>query len=208
MADISNLTNILYMAFRLAPFLIVTFFTMSSIFNYDYKGIIYLCGLLLTSVLAISIGNTGLFDQEITLVKNTGAPVDPAILICNSLALSENGPLSKIPLSILVTAYTGAYLLYFIYLANAWVHNITTYIIFLGLIFGQIIWTVQNSCAQPGTIIASVIIGISGGVLWGLLINNIGISHLGFFNGLGNQNVCSIPKKQTFKCTTRSRSGA
>jgi hypothetical protein len=205
--DISNLSNILYMAFRLAPFLIVTFFTMSSIFNYDYKGIIYLCGLLLTSVIAISIGNTGLFSDNIA-PSNTNTTTSNTILICNSLALSENGPLSKIPLSILVTAYTGAYLLYFIYLANAWVHNISTYIIFLALIFGQIYWTLTNRCAQSGVIIASVLIGIGGGVLWGLLINNIGISHLGFFNGLGNQNVCSIPKKQTFKCTKRSKSGA
>jgi hypothetical protein len=205
-ANIGNLSNILYMAFRLAPFLIVTFFTMSSIFNYDYKGIIYLCGLLLTSALAITIGNTGIFDNEIA-PPNTPASSNSTILICNSLSLSDNGPLSKIPLSILVTAYTGAYLLYFIYLADAWVHNIASYIIFLGLILGQIVWTLQNGCAQPGVIMASIIIGIGGGVLWGLLINNIGISHLGFFNGLGNQNVCSIPKKQTFRCTKRKKSG-
>ena len=202
-ANIGNLSNILYMAFRLAPFLIVSFFTMSSIFNYDYKGIIYLCGLLLTSMIAVSISNTSLFADEMVSNVNTATTTDPKILVCNSLSLSDNGPLSKIPLSILVTAYTGAYLLYFIYLANAWVHNISTYIIFLGLIFGQILWTTRNSCSNPGQIIASVIIGISGGILWGLLINNIGISHLGFFNGLGNQNVCSIPKKQTFKCTRR-----
>jgi hypothetical protein len=173
---------------------------MSSIFNYDYKGIIYLCGLLLTSVIAIGISKTSLFDGE--LEGNSPVNVNK-ILVCNSLSLNENGPLSRIPLSILVTAYTAAYLIYFIYLSNVWVHNISTYIVFLGLMIGQIWWTLTNSCAQSGQISASVLIGIAGGVLWGLLVNNIGISHLGFFNGLGNQNVCSIPKKQTFKCTKR-----
>lgn len=201
MADISNLSNILYMAFRLAPFLIVSFFTMSSIFNYDYKGIIYLCGLLLTSVIAISISKMNIFELEVDANSNQ---TSSTLLICNSLSLGENGPLSNIPLSILVTAYTASYLLYFIYLANAWVHNITTYIVFLGLMIGQISWTLSNKCSQSGPIIASIIIGLGGGVLWGLLVNKIGIAHLGFFNGLGNQNVCSIPKKQTFKCTKRN----
>jgi hypothetical protein len=55
-----------------------------------------------------------------------------------------------------------------------------------------------------GSIMAAIIIGGGGGVLWGVLINNMGISHLGFFNGLGNQDVCSVPKRQTFKCTKRT----
>ena len=199
MADLSNLSNILYIAFRLAPFLLVSFFTMSSIFNYDYKGLIYLVGLLLVTALTISISKTGFFTDY------GNSPLeDSQLLICNSLTLSSTGPLSVIPLSILVSVYTFAYLLYFIYLKGAWVHNISTYVVFGLLIIGQIYWTQFNKCSNMGAIMAAVIIGSGGGVLWGLLINNIGISHLGFFNGLGNQDVCSIPKKQTFKCTKRN----
>jgi hypothetical protein len=195
--DLSNLSNIVYIAFRLAPFLLVSFFTMSSVFNYEYKGLIYLVGLLLTTALAIGLSKFIIF--------NDSNPINPTTMfICNSLTLSQLGPISKIPLSILVSTYTCAYLLYFIYLANAWTHNISTYVIFLILIFGQIFWTLQNSCAVPIAIIASVIIGGCGGLLWGITINNMGISQLGFFNGLGNQNVCSIPKKQTFKCRRRN----
>jgi hypothetical protein len=199
MADLSNLSNILYIAFRLAPFLIVSFFTMSSIFNYDYKGLIYLVGLLLVTALTISISKTKTFsDNENRLL--TGSK----LLVCNSLTLLTNGPLSVIPLSILVSVYTISYLLYFIYLKGAWVHNVSTYIIFGLLIIGQIYWTTYNECSNIGEIMAAVIIGCGGGILWGLIINSMGISHLGFFNGLGNQDVCSIPKKQTFKCTKRT----
>ena len=42
-----NLINILYMFFRLAPFIIVSYFTLQSIFNQDLKGVIYLIGLLI-----------------------------------------------------------------------------------------------------------------------------------------------------------------
>ena len=41
-----NIINILYMFFRLAPFIIVSYFTLQSIFNQDLKGVIYLIGLL------------------------------------------------------------------------------------------------------------------------------------------------------------------
>ena len=198
MADLSNLSNILYIAFRLAPFLIVSFFTMNSIFNYDYKGLIYLVGLLLTTALTISISKTGLFKEYGNIeVENK------ELLICNTLTLLSTGPLSVIPLSILVSVYTIEYLMYFIYLKRAWVHNVSTYIIFVILILGQIYWTQANKCSNMTAVMAAIIIGAGGGVLWGLLINNMGISHLGFFNGLGNQDVCSIPKRQTFKCTKR-----
>jgi hypothetical protein len=201
-AIISNLSNIIYIAFRLAPFLLVSFFTMSSIFNYDYKGIIYLCGLLLTTVIAFIVGKFNVFTN--TTGGNTPEDIGKNLLVCNSLTLSDSGPLSNIPLSILVSAYTFAYLLYFIYLANTWVHNIATYCIFVTLIFCQMYWARANMCSTAVAISAALAIGFFGGALWGLLVNNIGISHLGFFNGLGNQNVCSIPKKQTFKCTKRN----
>ena len=197
MTDLSNLSNILYIAFRLAPFLLVSFFTMSSIFNYEYKGLIYLVGLLLTSAIAIGLSRNAIFE-------NLSSSNNSELFICNSLTLTSTGPLSNIPLSILVSTYTFAYLMYFIYLSNAWLQNISTYVVFILLIVGQIYWTKTNSCALPAAIFASILIGAGGGLLWGISINNMGISQLGYFNGLGNQNVCSIPKKQTFKCKKRS----
>jgi len=218
MANLSNLNNIIYIAFRLAPFLLVSFFTMSSIFSYEYKGLIYLVGLLLTTAIAIGLSKNTIFDvPNSTESSASDAASDVAsdvasvgsskiaetIVICNSLALGSNGPLSNIPLSILVSTYTIAYLLYFIYLANSWGQNAFTYIIFAILIFAQMYWSSSNSCSNPASILASVLIGASGGILWGLSINNMGLSQIGYYNGLGNQNVCSIPKKQTFKCTQR-----
>jgi hypothetical protein len=194
---------------------------MSSIFSYEYKGLIYLVGLLLTTAIAIGLSKNSIFDLPnvgATVAAAAGLPttsttstasvgssnnIAKTIVICNSLALGSNGPLSNIPLSILVSTYTFAYLLYFIYLANSWAQNAFTYIIFAILIFAQMYWSSSNSCSNPASILASVLIGASGGILWGLSINNMGLSQIGYYNGLGNQNVCSIPKKQTFKCTQR-----
>ena len=54
-----NLLSISYLFFRLAPFIIVCFFTMNSLFNQDLRGIVYLCGLLIlisTVILTPPIG--------------------------------------------------------------------------------------------------------------------------------------------------------
>ena len=43
----ANLFTIAYLFFRLSPFIIACFFSISSIFNNDMKGLIYLVGLIL-----------------------------------------------------------------------------------------------------------------------------------------------------------------
>ena len=52
-----NVINILYMFFRLAPFIIVSYFTLQSLFNQDIKGVIYIIGLLVTSIIIVICGN-------------------------------------------------------------------------------------------------------------------------------------------------------
>ena len=52
-----NLINILYMFFRLAPFIIVSYFTLQSLFNQDLKGVMYLLGLLLASFATVMVAS-------------------------------------------------------------------------------------------------------------------------------------------------------
>ena len=56
-----NIINILYMFFRLAPFIIVSYFTLQSIFNQDLKGVIYLIGLLVASVVTVILGTSDIY---------------------------------------------------------------------------------------------------------------------------------------------------
>jgi len=52
-----NIVSIFYLFFRLAPFIIVSYFSLQSIFNQDMKGLVFLIGLLITTFLTIFIGN-------------------------------------------------------------------------------------------------------------------------------------------------------
>ncbi len=194
-----NLQSLLYLSFRLAPFILVSYFTMSSLFNQDFKGLIYLSGLLLVSFFCILVGNSlsGLF----------GIISDPSDEnVCNLMTISDSGPLSKLPLSLVVFSYTLGYLLYPIVKFKQENQNIPTLIIFPVIITADLIWQFTNSCATlAATVIAIIIAGLLG-VAWGAIIYSIGNSALYYLNPLSNKESCSVSAKQKFKCTVKSSS--
>jgi hypothetical protein len=97
-----DISNVFYLAFRLGPFLVVSNFLFQSVLNWELRGIIYLCGLLLAALLAYLCNgpvNT-LFPADVSHIFAPNAK-------CNVISLGENGRLlSQIPLSVCVYAYT------------------------------------------------------------------------------------------------------
>jgi len=192
MAGVMNLTYILYTAFRLAPFILVSFFTLSSVLNQDLKGIIYLAGLLFACFISVLLNN-------VPRIAYTIQPeTEP---ICNALTLSDTGRLSNIPLSMVVFAYTFGYLLFVIIRYDLAIQNITTLIIFPVLIIAEGIWNTIYKCGSPLAILAGLVIGMGWGAAWAAIINNTGALKLQYLNGISNPQSCSRPSKQKFKCT-------
>lgn len=192
-----NLKFILYTAFRLSPFIIVSFFSLSSIINNDLKGIVYLAGLLLVCAAAVVIGNTVNLDTIDTGKLNEQ--------ICNTLTLSDAGRISRIPLSLVVITYT------FFYLVDVIIHyklvkdNIPTFMIFSVLIMAELFWNRVYNCAGFKTLILAIFIGIFGGVAWARVIRSTGSIKLQYFSGISNSQVCSRPSKQQFRCTQNKK---
>jgi hypothetical protein len=191
-----NILTIIYLFFRLAPFIIVSYFSLSSLLNQDIKGIIYLAGAIISSVITILIGNT--INDEYTTVKEGKEAV------CNMLTLGSNGAFSKIPLGISILSYTLIYLVYVIVKYNMEMYNLPTLILFPVLIAGDALWNVKNSCFKPLGILLSIIIGGSFGALWAFIIDSIKQPKLQYFNVGSDKTVCNRPSKQLFKCTFKS----
>jgi hypothetical protein len=198
-----NVVSIAYISFRLAPFILVCFFSLSSIFNQDLKGIMYLSGLLFTSFLAVIIGNAGRSTFERTSESTTDAFYEDATRVCNLLTLTKNGPISNIPLGQIVFSYTAGYLGYVIFKYGLISQNIPTLIIFPLLIISEIAWSLRNQCAKPFALLAAVVIGAGGGIGWAAMIDSFKFSYLQYFNGLSNKDSCTVAAKQTMKCTQR-----
>ena len=76
-------------------------------------------------------------------------------------------------------------------------------LIFLLCLLGVDIMTkVQNKCTTyPGTILGALV-GFLFGAVWYILFYSMGYSSLLYFDELRSDNVqCSMPTKQTFKCS-------
>jgi len=187
-----NIVSFTYLFLRLAPFILVCFFTLSSIFNQDFKGLVYIAGLLFSSFTTIIIGNA-LSD---IIPSITGDKPD----ICNMISVGQTDNISKLPLGQSVISYTFGYLLYGIIKFNYVKQNIATLVFFPVLLLFDIIWNASNGCYHIMQIIASLIIGGLFGVFWGYIIASTKTPALQYFSGINNNEVCSVPSKQTFKC--------
>lgn len=210
-----NITNISYLAFRLAPFIIVCFFILQSLLNWDLKGVIYLAGLLFSTVIIIML--KGPLESLITPSNDNTIPDAK----CSTITLGDNGSiLSSIPLSIATYSYTFFYMLIFIFnlgnesskgilggklstlnLSAAFRQNIPTMILFPMLIILEVVWQLINKCtSQPIFFItAAIIIGGTVGVFWGIIITSLNNNDLMYLSKSGVET-CSRPQTTYFSC--------
>ncbi len=196
MVEFINLSALIYVGFRLAPFILVSFFTLSSLFNNDIKGLIFLSMLLFNCFITIAIGNM-LPPDEFGSPNLNG--------VCNGLTLTNSGPLSKnLPLNINIMSFTFAYLAYIIYRYDLIMNNIPTVIVFSIFILYQLYWLVQNRCSSMLYSFGSLAVGWGLGWIMSMSIDSAGIVQLQYFNGLTNQEVCKRSNNKQFKCKTKA----
>ena len=191
-----NIINILYMFFRLAPFIIVSYFTLQSLFNQDLKGVIYLIGLLVATIVVVLLGN---ILKSFSPPKGL-MPTDYSKIRCTQLTLGNSQPISVLPLSQTVFGYTLSYLTYFITVNNLQTQNMATFIIFPLVIVADIMWSTSNLCSSPKYLLISLIIGAIIGTLWAMIIESTNMPNLAYMSGIANKDVCSKPSKSLYKC--------
>jgi len=197
-----NLSNILYLAFRLGPFILVCYFVLSSLFSQDFKSLIYLAGLILTCFVTILCGNLPIFSSS-----------DSSTAICNQVTLTGGEPLSLLPLSTTVYIFTFFYLIMAMFYnpsttsmnTNAIAANyIPILVLFPLVILMDLIWLLFYNCSTITRIISSMIIGGGFGALWAYIIMSSSMSNLLFLTVMSNSAICQRPTKTTMKCTKKT----
>jgi len=185
-----DIVSIIYLIIRLSPLLVVSHFVLQSILNMDSKGIVYLTGLLFTTLTTIAIGN-------VLPVSNSLGKLD---IDCKSMGLGEY---ENVSLSQVALGFTYGYLMYIIlnfaeqgktYLNS----NMPTAVLFPILIIGNGMW--QLKCVGYLALLMSLSLGVGGGALWAYVLQSAGYKNLALFNGISNQAICSKPSKTKFKC--------
>ena len=185
-----NLNSIIYLFFRLAPFLIVCLFTLGSIINSEIKGFVYLVGLIFACAMSVlTISSLGESSDS------NKAPV------CSSFTI--NGILSdKTPVSLVIYAFTFLYLVFPIAKYNLAIDNIAVLIFFPVILLAEAYWNISKSCFPMTNSVIAVIIGGGLGIAWSSIIDATKLKGLQYYNVGSNRERCSRPSSQRFVCTT------
>lgn len=190
-----NIITISYLFFRLAPFILVCFFTLASFFNQDFKGIIYLVGLIFACFMSIIIGKTGFFDF-------LDISIDARSEVCNTFSIQNIGLIDKslLPIGQVVFGYTLFYLGTAIFYTDSFLNNLPTLIFFPAISVMDMLWNSSNNCYGIGKSFISFAIGSGIGIGWAYLLNWGKAKDLLYFNNISGKKECSRPTKNTFKC--------
>lgn len=183
-----NIITIFYLFIALAPFILVCFFSLASLFNQDLKGLVYLTGL------CFAFGINVLFSKLFVGTKG-GMPDN-----CNTVTIGPFSNITGLPFSQTIFGYTFAYLFYFIYVNNFLLLNIPTVVFFPTIIVADMWWNVDHSCFGLKELTGSLILGGFSGALWAYIIDSNASYNLKYFTNVKTYEVCSQPSKQTFKC--------
>jgi hypothetical protein len=84
-----NIITLLYLFFRLAPFIIVCYFSLSSILNQDVKGLIYLIGLLIACFTTYLVGS--IIPVSFTNIVDPAGNVGQVNGVCNLITIGKDG---------------------------------------------------------------------------------------------------------------------
>ena len=196
-----SIDAIAHMFFRLSPFILVCFFSLYSIFNKNVKGIIYLAGLLLACFITILLGN---FPDIQVIDTKTGFPMTALNKECRMIETTESGPISFLPLSQTVLAYTLFFVGYPI-IMNDFTQgifnsrNLTIFVFFVLLIVADYWWNFSKNCFGFFALLISLIIGGGTGILWGYIIQKSG-DNLQLFRSTSTSKSCNNKDKQVHRC--------
>ena len=188
-----NLGSLMYLFFRLSPFILVCVFALGSIFNSEIKGFVYLVGLVFACFAAF------LFNSM--LGDNANDQTNPKSLLCNSFSINNIYP-DKTPASVIILSYTFFYLVFPIAKHNLAIYNVPTLVIFPLLILADIWWNYAHNCFPIVNCIVTFVIAACVGVTWAWFIEKTNMPSLQYFNVGSNRERCSRPSKQMFRCKT------
>ena len=187
-----TMTNIFQFGAFISPFLLGFFLVMSSIFNQDIKGFIYLAGVLISTIINILLMN---------IIRHK-SPDDrePICDVINFNIFAIGGTFDNPSLSSAFIAFTIAYLILpMIYNSQM---NYVVLVFLIALFIINTFTKINNKCTDMGGISVGSLIGFILGAFWYSLLTASGNTKLLYFNEFVSNNVvCERPTKQSFKCS-------
>ena len=182
-------SNMFQLFSAFSPLLLGFFLVMSSIFNQNIRGLVYLGGVLIACVL------------NLLLMNVIASPSDPTRSpLCDLVQLPFGMNQYNSPaLSSLFISFTLAYLV--LPMMTKGTYNYPILVCLLGLLVIDTIAKVGNRCTSAVGSFLGSLTGLVFGSLWFALLHSSGNKSLLFFDEVASNGLqCSRPSRQTFKC--------
>lgn len=181
--------NILELFSLISPFLLGFFLVLSSLFNQNLKGLVYLAGILIAVIINIFLMN------QIASPKLEGSA-----LSCDFISLPFMGQFNSPAPTSLFIAFTIAYLVLPMKYNNQMNYVVLSALLCLLVLDG--VTKVNKRCTTTGGTVLGTLVGLVLGATWYTLFHMSGYDSLLYFDELQSNNVvCSRPAKQSFKCS-------
>ena len=183
-------SNIVQIFSIFAPLFLGTFLVLVSIFNQNIKGLIYLGGVLIASVI----------NYMVSMVIGS-EPLDNEGPICNLVEFPLIPNRYNVPnYNSMFIGFTLMYLLLPMLTNNQINFWMVGAIVSIFAVDAYV--KLQYFCTVPRGITIGGIVGITLGAVWYFLFKFTNMTSLLFFNDLTSNNVvCKRPQNQTFKCS-------
>ena len=184
-----NFSNMMQFFAAISPILLTFFLVMISIFNSDIKGLVYLGGILIASLINLFVLNTLKIKSE-TLIPPS----------CNLIEFPFNLNEYVSPaFNSMFISFTLAYLFMPMKYISGVNYPVLITITSLLVLDGST--KIMGGCTTFGGVALGSLIGFVLGLLYFIALYSTDHADLLFFNAEPSNNViCSRPKKQQFKC--------
>jgi len=155
--------GLLFLIYRMMPFMIVSFLVISSLFSGELSGFLLLVGIMLSSLITIGISHMPFLKEENT---NSDKMMNK-MMECSLLTLNDS-VLSYLPLSTHTFAFIFGYFIYILVTNKLFMKNGLLIAMITILLFFDILYNLIN-CAKIYVVIP-LIIGVFSGVVWAVIL--------------------------------------
>ena len=183
--------NLFQLISFISPFMLAFFLIVGSLFNQDVRGLIYLAGVLIAT-LVNSILMSIIGDERTS---------DAQPLFCSIFNLTDAQIKYTTPSpTTLFIAFTATYLILPMKANNN--INYAVIVFLMGLLGIDWVTKVQSKCTTNSGALLGILTGWLLGTVWYTIIYQSGYKTLLYFDALNSNKVyCNRPSKQTFKCS-------
>lgn len=189
MAIALTIENVLHLFSFISPFLLAFFLFMTSLFNQNLKGLVYLSGVLMSTIFNVFLMN-----------QIQSPSYGDAAFSCNMFDIPFVSQYNSPSSSSLFIAFTIAYLVIPMSVNNQLNYPVIASL--LCLLSLDVFTKIINRCTNYAGAILGALIGFFLGTIWYTLFHITGYDSLLYFDELRSDKVmCSKPTKQTFKCS-------